>query len=104
QIADAGGYEVALANIDARHPALPAGGPRQPGQQPDGGRFSGAVGPEKAENRAGGHVQVQPVQGAHLPVSLLQVLGPDGAHSSRPMMKYSSGPISSPSRMTNTHT
>jgi hypothetical protein len=65
-------------DVEAGHPGPAAVGPQQGGQDPDGGGLAGPVGAEQPADRAGGHGQVEAVEGAGLAVALAQPLDHDG--------------------------
>src|SRR5205085_7707304 len=83
-VADQAGETRAPARrVEAADGGAPGRGSGQPGQQPDGRRLAGAVGPEEAEQGAARDLQVEPVQGRDATVVLDQRLTPDGGtHSS----------------------
>ncbi len=64
-------------HVDPGHPGGPGVGHQQGGQDANGGGLAGPVGAEKAEDGAGDHVEVEPVEGSHLAVVLDQAGGLD---------------------------
>src|SRR5712692_79477 len=68
-------------DVDARHFGGAAGGAQQAHQHLDGGRLAGAVGPEKAEQLPGSHLEVQVLHGREAAVALGQE--PGGEHRAK---------------------
>jgi len=66
-------HRVRLSHhVVAEHPRVAGVGAQQGGQHPDDGGLAGAVGPQHAVDHAGGHGQVDPVDGLGLPEGLDQ--------------------------------
>src|SRR3954447_16822145 len=86
-----------LGNVDAADLHRAAGGPEDAGNHTEGGRFSGAVGSEKAEQLAAGNDEVDVIDRGELAVALGKMDQSDQAIL-RTMASTSSRSASAPPR------
>ncbi len=69
-----------------KNPGLAGIGAQDRGEDPDGGRLAGAVGPEQAEDRAGRHHEIDAVEGGDVPEPLDEAGGDNRGMS--PCVQY----------------
>src|SRR5438270_886607 len=71
-------FEIVVRQLEAKDLDGTAVGGNEAGEHTDGRRFAGAVGAEKAEERAARDLEVDAVHGRLRTVKLLQVVSDDG--------------------------
>ena len=79
QVADAAPHPQAVGTaVQTQHPGVAAAGAQQIQQQPDRGGLARPVGPEKPEDLALGHLQIDPLDPLLGTIELGQIRGLDG--------------------------